>query len=422
MWFFLGLFACQGDAPVVADITDADREAIRSLLDDQKNAWNQGDLEGYMRGYHDSPEIVFTSGGRVRRGYKESLESYRRRYQEGDATMGTLDFTDLEITSLGPNAALAMGRFELTETEHEGGGVFSLVLLRKEGGWGVWHDHSSGDADKPPPKRKVAVTIDDLPMADFDNHADDDARLAAVQAICKAFSDRKVPVTGFVNMVNHERQPALLEAWRDCGLQLGNHTWSHKNADRVELDAYLEDLRKGDAALKTFLGKDDPLYFRFPYLRRGKTRARHEAIQAQLAELESTAVPVTIDTYDWLYNSELLKAEDADAETEMRRSWMWNMQERTLEAERVGEELFGHEPPQILLIHANTINGEALPHYFDWLESRGYTFVSVQDALADPAYAEPDRSLSPSGDAWWLRIRRSRSLATDTSPYPAFSK
>ena len=119
-------------------------------------------------------------------------------------------------------------------------------------------------------------------MADFDSHADDESRLAAVEAICKDFNDRKLPATGFVNMVNHERQPALMEAWRDCGLELGNHTWSHKNADAVELEVYLEDLRKGDGELKAFLETQDPLYFRYPYLRRGKNRARHDAIEAQL--------------------------------------------------------------------------------------------------------------------------------------------
>lgn len=415
----LMLFACQSRPAVPQGISADDRDEIRALLDAQKNAWNAGDLERYMAGYHQSPEIVFTSGGRVRRGFDESLSSYRKRYQEGDATMGVLDFTDLELTSLGPNAALAMGRFELTETEHAGGGVFSLVLLRKDGSWGVWHDHTSADANPPPPARRVAVTIDDLPLADFDNHAGDAERLAAVTAICDGFKARNIPVVGFVNMAKHESQPQLMEAWRDCGVTLGNHTWSHKNADEVPLDEYLADLRKGDEALRDFLGSDDPVYFRYPYLRRGKTRERRGAIEVALETLDSTAVPVTIDTWDWLYNAELHEAGMDDLNA--RQGWMWNVQERTLEAERVGAELFGYEPPQILLIHANAINGEALPHYFDWLESRGYRFVSVHDAMADRAYAEVDESLSPTGDAWWLRIRRSRSLDQPATAYPVLA-
>ena len=79
LWLLFGLFACRSEPAPGFEISAADRDAIRALLDDQKNAWNEGDLEGYMGGYHDSPEIVFTSGGRVRRGYQQSLEAYWSR-------------------------------------------------------------------------------------------------------------------------------------------------------------------------------------------------------------------------------------------------------------------------------------------------------------------------------------------------------
>ena len=123
---------------------------MRAVIDAQRDAWNAGDLDAFMAGYHHDPEIVFTSSGKIRRGWQAARDSYQRRYVDGDAAMGTLDFTDVEITGLGPNAALAMGHFVLTETPQASDGVFSLVFTRREGEWGILHDHSSA-ADEPAP-------------------------------------------------------------------------------------------------------------------------------------------------------------------------------------------------------------------------------------------------------------------------------
>ena len=123
--------------------SETDAMAIRGVLDEQRAAWNRGDLEAFMTGYHRRPDIVFTSGAQIRRGYDEALQSYATRYDSGDAKMGTLEFRDVEITGLGPDAGLAMGRFVLTDTPQAGSGVFTLVFTREQGRWGIIHDHSS---------------------------------------------------------------------------------------------------------------------------------------------------------------------------------------------------------------------------------------------------------------------------------------
>jgi uncharacterized protein (TIGR02246 family) len=125
----------------------ADETAIRTVLDEQRDAWNRGDLEAFMQGYHRDPAIVFTSGAKIRRGYDETLASYRKRYDTGDAKMGTLSFTDVEVTSLDADAAVVLGHFELTDTPQASQGVFSLVFSKREGKWGIVHDHSSVAVD-----------------------------------------------------------------------------------------------------------------------------------------------------------------------------------------------------------------------------------------------------------------------------------
>lgn len=147
--------------------SDADAHAVQAVLDTQRDAWNAGDLDAFMAGYHDDPKIVFTSRGEIRRGWQQARDSYQRRYVDGDAAMGVLDFTDVEITGLGPDAALAMGHFVLTETPQAGRGVFSLVFTRREGNWKILHDHSSGQAepqtqnDRPPSEAGRSSAGDD---------------------------------------------------------------------------------------------------------------------------------------------------------------------------------------------------------------------------------------------------------------------
>jgi ketosteroid isomerase-like protein len=119
--------------------------AIRGLLRDQQDAWNRGDLEGFMRGYWNSPELVFTSGGQVQRGFADVLERYRQTYGSGSARMGCLGFSGLEVHELGADAAWALGRWSLESGGQTMGGVFTLVLRRFPEGWLIVHDHTTSD-------------------------------------------------------------------------------------------------------------------------------------------------------------------------------------------------------------------------------------------------------------------------------------
>lgn len=125
---------------------DADRAAIVDLLRAQQDAWNRGDLDGFLRGYEPGPELVFTSGGKVRRGLDETRARYESRYQSRGDAMGRLEFEVLSVRGLGRDGAVVLGRWRLTQTPEAGAGVFSLALLRTRAGWRIVHDHTSADA------------------------------------------------------------------------------------------------------------------------------------------------------------------------------------------------------------------------------------------------------------------------------------
>jgi len=111
------------------------------------DTWNRGDIEGFMEGYWKSDATAFVGSSRVLRGWQALLDRYRRSYPHG-AAMGQLQFSDLEITPLGPDAALILGRWQLTREKDRPGGVFTLVARRFPEGWRIVHDHTSS---VPPP-------------------------------------------------------------------------------------------------------------------------------------------------------------------------------------------------------------------------------------------------------------------------------
>jgi len=123
--------------------TGEDRRAVQAVLDRQREAWNRGDLASYMEGYARTPELVFTSGGKIRRGWEEARAAYVQRYGQDRAGMGQLSFEILGVQPVGADGAIVLGRWRLTDTPQAGGGVFSVILERRPEGWRIVHDHTT---------------------------------------------------------------------------------------------------------------------------------------------------------------------------------------------------------------------------------------------------------------------------------------
>lgn len=145
-----GCSAVSGRHALGARETQRETAAIRAVLAAQQDAWNRGDVEGYMAaGYWQSPQLVFLSGGTITRGYEPVLARYKQNYQQAGKEMGRLEFRETEVELLAPDIALARGRWDLAmESKASVGGRYSLLLRKLDGGWRVVQDHSS--ADDPP--------------------------------------------------------------------------------------------------------------------------------------------------------------------------------------------------------------------------------------------------------------------------------
>ena len=119
-------------------------EGIKHLLVSQVEAWNHGNLEGFMQGYWHSPDLTFFSGATVTKGWEPTLQRYRQRYQSEGKEMGKLEFQDLDIDLLSRRSAVVTGKWQLTMSDgKKPHGLFTLTFKRMQNGWKIVHDHTS---------------------------------------------------------------------------------------------------------------------------------------------------------------------------------------------------------------------------------------------------------------------------------------
>ena len=115
---------------------------IQSVLTAQQDAWNRGNIDDFMNGYARSASTAFISEDEVRRGWETVRDRYRMKYSDR-AKMGTLSFSEIEVTMLSPDAAVVLGRWKLKRENDEPHGRFTLIFKRLPEGWRIVHDHTS---------------------------------------------------------------------------------------------------------------------------------------------------------------------------------------------------------------------------------------------------------------------------------------
>jgi len=133
-------------SPLALAADTAATAAARNVLAAQKEAWNRGDIDGFMQGYAHSDAIRFAGGDRFNYGWQATLDSYRKGYPDA-AAMGKLDFDLVEVRELSADVVYVFGKWRLTRANEAADksphGLFTLIVERANGVWAVTRDHTS---------------------------------------------------------------------------------------------------------------------------------------------------------------------------------------------------------------------------------------------------------------------------------------
>jgi peptidoglycan/xylan/chitin deacetylase (PgdA/CDA1 family) len=260
------------------------------------------------------------------------------------------------------------------------------------------------------PRRTIALTIDDLPAGGAGKMTGDELAALNTQLV-GALREKGVPAVGFVNerkLYKSGQTDACIKSlnvWLDGGFELGNHTFGHTSLNRVPLQVWEEEVVRGETVTKLLMYEHHKKlrYFRHPYLDVGRDLQTRREADAFLASRGYQIAPVTMDAWDWMFGSvydDAHKRGDKALEDRLLAAYLDYTTKIFDYYEALSTKLFGYEPPQILLLHGNWLEADHIGDLIDLLRKRGYTVVTLEQALGDGAYSSPDEYVGVEGTGW----------------------
>ncbi|MDT5061018.1 MAG: hypothetical protein QOH63_1477 [Acidobacteriota bacterium] len=274
-------------------------------------------------------------------------------------------------------------------------------------------------------RREVAVTFDDLPLQGPSLEVK--ALREMTGRLLRSAKANRVPVFGDVNegKLYSNGKPdaervAILRMWLDAGAELGNHTFSHMSLKSHPLALVEQDLIRGETITKQLLTERGMKlrYFRHPELQTGPDLETKKAFEKFLAERGYTIAPITIDNQDFIFailyarakrqgNAELMKRIADEYVPYMERMFEF--------FEKLSVEVVGYEVKQVLLLHASELNADHFDDLAQMMKRRGYTFISLEQALEDKAYLLADAP-SSKGLSWLHRWALAKGMEMRQEP------
>lgn len=277
--------------------------------------------------------------------------------------------------------------------------------------------------------KTIALTFDDLPKAH--GYDDVDGLRKTTDSILRVVKAHHAPVVAFVNeqqlYQGYQAQADRvdeLRKWAAAGAVLGNHTYSHIDLDSVSLQQYENDIIKGERVWPRLMrGHSTEKWFRHPFTHTGPTAEIKAELSKFLVARGYRVAPFTIENSDWIFSAAYVKAQangDEGLARRVRDEYL-SYNSRMFEwFESLARDDFGRDIPQILLIHSNDINTDALNALLTEIEKRGYRFVTLTEAMKDPAYAASEEYVGTAGPSWLHRWRVAKQMPwrMDDEPDP----
>ena len=238
---------------------------------------------------------------------------------------------------------------------------------------------------------QVAFTLDDLPA--HGPLPPGMARPAVVKSILATLkSENMPPVYGFINgfrVQQHPYQEHILRAWVAAGNPLGNHTWSHPELDKLSAVAYERNIARNEPLLRKVDPHGEWHWFRYPFLEEGNTVEKREAVRGWLTDHGYRIAEVSMDFQDYLWNEPyarcVAKHDDAAIQS-LHDSYLASADESIRVYRSLAQTLYQRDVPYVLLMHVGAFDAHMLPELLALFRSRGFSIVTLPEAMSDPIY------------------------------------
>ncbi len=245
-------------------------------------------------------------------------------------------------------------------------------------------------------EKKIAITIDDGPAI---KAAELEDWLRVAEELRESFEQSKTPVIMFINehqldvFGQREQRRKVLEKWLNAGFELGNHTYSHKKLRDTPIEDYFDDIIRGEKVTRPLVeGRGEELvWYRYPYLSSGRGE-QATRVEKFLARKKYRIAPVTVDYHDYSFSnnySRFLRAGNQQGADRVYEGMSRALDVAFDRAEKNSQQFFGRQIKHVLLIHCNELNAKTLPKTLKRIRDRGYEFITLEEAMKDPAYATP---------------------------------
>ncbi|QTC91511.1 polysaccharide deacetylase family protein [Brevundimonas goettingensis] len=274
-------------------------------------------------------------------------------------------------------------------------------------------------------ERTVALTFDDLPYAGEVASGPgpgpgpglSSVEVAALNAkLLDGLRAHRAPAMGFVvektlRALSAGDSDAVLDGWTREGFELGNHTWSHADSNRLSLDEIEAEIVRGEASIRPVMARvGKPLrYLRMPMNHTGDTAEKREGVEALAARHGYALAASTIDTSDYVFEAAYQRAlgqGDGVCAARIADAYVAYSAVEIDYYAGLNVRVLGRAPAEVALLHVNRINVDTLDRLLGLYAARGYRFVSLSQAQSDPAYGRPATYATRFGPMWGYRWAR----------------
>jgi len=296
------------------------------------------------------------------------------------------------------------------KAQRSSGSYLTIYRRGKDGAWLIVEQMWTGvisDAVSTLPALDAhpvaALTFDDLPTAGSLPQGEN--RTKILTRLADTFKvENLVGTYGFVNavkLVNDLDAQQALRVWVDAGMNVGSHTWSHLSLSDNSAEKFENEVALNEPALIEYAGARDWHWFRYPFLWEGDTLEKRRAVRAYLQNHGYGVAQVSLDFEDYAWNDAYARCSGKGDEAAigwLKQSYL----ETAAEYIQLGREeqviAFGHEMPNVMLLHATAFTTLMLPDLLKQLRAEGFSFAALPEVEIDPIYAlDPDAALKYGG-------------------------